>query len=82
MQKLPHKISLYITQHFPEGYLADIKTIEGEDGQISYKIDVNEYEDVYHLEFNEEGILIKHVSEPLYDEDYYEGSYYGAADED
>ena len=77
MQKLPHQLSVYIRENFPEGFLSEIKPIEDENGHLFYKIDVNDNETVYHLEFNEKGNLIKHESERLYAEVFYEKGFYG-----
>jgi hypothetical protein len=66
MYKLPHhEVSTYIRNHFREGYLTNIKSMKGERGGISFKVDVTENDIVYHLEFDTEGKLINNESEPM-----------------
>lgn len=80
MQKLPHEISRYIRNKFREGYISDIKRIENKAGEIIFKARIIEDDIVHHLEFDEKGKVLKHETEPTYEEDYYEGDFYGYED--
>ncbi len=80
MQKLPYEILAYIRNHFQEGYLSDVKSLKDKNGQTSFKIEVTQNEVVHQLEFNGLGKLTKNHSKPRYEEDYYEGSFYGEKD--
>jgi len=77
MTKLPVKISNYIKQNFREDYLIEVKPILGKKHNTFFKIDITENDVIHHLEFSEKGLVIKHDSEPLFKEDYYEGDFYG-----
>ncbi len=81
MDKIPFEISAYIKDHFREGCLSDIKTERTESGHFQYKVKVYEDQLIHLLEFNEKGHLIKSDERPVYNEDYFEGMFYGNKDE-
>jgi len=80
MQKIPFSASKYIREHFREGQLGKVTSYRSSGGHTVFKINLVENDIVYRLEFNEKGKLLKRESEPLYKEDYFEGSFYGRED--
>lgn len=81
MHKLPHEVFTYIRDHFLDGHLVNVKTTKDEHGHLQFHVEVSENDVVHHLEYNEEGGLTKRWSDPAFDEDYYEGDYYGEREE-
>lgn len=80
MHKLPNEVSAYIKEYFVEGYLSDIQTSNDTKGLLVYNIVINDNELIHYLKFSKDGKLIRHRTEPLFEEDYYEGNYYGIDD--
>jgi len=78
MKKLPFEISKYISDHYLEGQVTDIKTAKDKHGHKAYLVNISKNDMVYHLKFTESGKLITSDSEPIYDEDYYEGGFFGS----
>lgn len=77
MYRLPYKISSFIKNRFREGYLVEIKPIKYKDSHRIFRVEINENDVIHHLEFNERGKLIKHQTEPEFEEDYYKSDTYG-----
>lgn len=79
MNKLPHHVFSYIRKHFREGYFRNIESVEVEDkdGHLLFRAKIYENEIIHYLEFNAEGQLLKHETEAVFEEDYYEGGFYG-----
>ncbi|RNL87776.1 hypothetical protein ED312_09885 [Sinomicrobium pectinilyticum] len=77
MNKLPHHVFTYIRKHFREGYFSNIESIRDKDGHLLFRAKIHENETIHHLEFNAQGSLLKHETEPMFEEDYYEGRFYG-----
>ena len=72
MHKLPHEISSYILKNYYDGYLSDIKSVKDKYGHIYYKINLLEKGLIHHLKFHEKGTLIKHETEPLLEEYFFD----------
>ena len=71
----------YVKKHYPDGLVEEIAVLKDKYGRAYYKVVVVEDEVVYGLEFNHLGGLMRSSQKPLYDEDYYEGGFYGAPEE-
>lgn len=68
---LPHPISEYIKTHYEGGILADIEEVKN-GNHTHYKVEVNDADNIYRLEFSMAGNLIKQDVEPIYPEDSHE----------
>lgn len=68
---LPHTISEYIKKHYEGGTLADIEEVK-KGNSTHYKVELNDADNVYYLEFSNNGNLIKQEVEPIYPEDSHE----------
>lgn len=71
-EKLPHKISEFITRNFRGEFLTEIKTFRDKNGKEIYDIQLSQDNTLHHLRFNSLGTLIERNAEPLielYDED-------------
>lgn len=77
MTKLPYNVSIYINTHFREGFLTRTYSVRDQYGHKDYIVDISQNDLIYHLIFNEQGKLINETVDPAYDEDYFEGSFYG-----
>lgn len=60
------KIIDYVKNDFKEGFLMDIRHISKVDGQNIYQVEVSQDNNLYHLDFNANGVLIKSEVEPTY----------------
>lgn len=80
IHQLPPEASAYIRDHFREEYLIEIKEEKDKHGHIYFKVEVSENDIIHHLKFDKNGKLIKSETEPTFEEDYYEGGFYGADD--
>lgn len=78
--KLPAATLSYIKEHFKEGDITGSRALKNSHGQLIHRIEVTENEVIYQLDFNDEGKLLNRASWPVYDEDYYEGDFYGDED--
>ena len=72
MHKLPLEISFFIFKNYYEGYLSNVKSVKDKYGHVYYKINLLENGVIHHLKFREEGNLIKHETEPLLEEFYFD----------
>jgi hypothetical protein len=77
MYKIPHEVSTYIRGHFKEYYHFDFSSEKNKEGNIIYKVELHENEILHLLEFNQKGKIIKHDTLPIFEEDFYEGNFYG-----
>lgn len=77
MSKFPFEISAYISEHFRDGCQTDIQSRRSKSGPPQYKVKVYEDQIIHLLDFNEKGALVKHREIPAYEEDYYDGMFYG-----
>ncbi len=71
MHKLPYEISNYIRKHFYEGYLSTVDLEKSKDGGKFFKIVLHENGVLHYLKFREDGTLLEHEKEVLYEEYYY-----------
>jgi len=74
-EKIPHKISEYISTNFKGECLTNIHSTSDRNGKIIYIVDVSHDNTIFHLKFNANGSLMDTQSEPLIefseeDEDY------------
>ena len=60
------KIIDYIKNDFKEGFLMEINKISQADGQNLYHVEVSQDNNLYHLDFTANGVLIKSQIEPTY----------------
>ena len=60
------KIIDYVKNDFKEGFLMEIKHISQRDGGNVYNVEVSQDNNLYNLEFNNLGTLIKTEIEPTY----------------
>ncbi|TAH41616.1 MAG: hypothetical protein EYC69_08245 [Bacteroidetes bacterium] len=60
------KIIDYIRNDFKEGFLMEIKRISESGGQNVYHVEVSQDNNLYNLDFNANGVLIKSEIEPTY----------------
>jgi hypothetical protein len=80
MTKLPAKASKYIRDHFREGYLAHVTTGKRKNGRSFFRVKITQ-DDIHHyLEFGEHGDLTGTSDKPVFEDDYFEGSFYAAED--
>lgn len=77
MSKLPQPVAAYLNKHYPDVNMVSVNTRRDNSGHTLYKVVINQEEMVHHLTFSENGQLLNADTEPLYDEDYYEGGFYG-----
>jgi hypothetical protein len=77
MNKVPYAASKYIREHYRGGYLSKVTPVTTKSGKTIFKVEVTENDVIHHLTFNEEGKLMDHRDDPVYDDDYFEGSFYG-----
>lgn len=65
-EKLPHKITEYITGHFREDFLFEVKEIKQVKGHTYYTIEVSKDNYIDTLRFNEDGVLIQDESDEAF----------------
>lgn len=70
--KIPHKISDYITEHFKEDFLFDIKETKKIKGHTFYTIEVSKDDYIYTLRFSEEGDLLSKEADEAFPPDPHE----------
>ena len=68
-QKLPVKISDYITDHFREDFLFEVRDVKRIGGQLYYIMEVSKDNYITTLKFNEEGDLVQEESSKAFPED-------------
>lgn len=68
-QKLPVKISDYITDHFKEDFLFEVRDVKRSGGQLYYIIEVSKDNYITTLKFNEDGDLVQEESTRAFQED-------------
>ena len=68
-QKLPAKISDYITDHFKEDFLFEVRDVKREGGQLYYIIEVSKDNYITTLKFNQGGDLVQEESAKAFPED-------------
>lgn len=68
-QKLPQKISEYITGHFKEDFLFEVKDVRQEHNRMVYIIEVSKDGYINTLKFNQEGNLVWEESSKAFPED-------------
>jgi hypothetical protein len=73
MTHLPYPVSEYIRKHFLEGYLKEAGPVKDTIGRTSYLVEIIDNELLHRLEFSEDGALLSHHTEPLFEDDYEEG---------
>lgn len=78
MYKIPQEVTAFIREHFRDGFLIDIAPSKNKNGDLTFKIKVDEDYVMHYLEFSSNGNLLSHESEPSFKEDYFEGSFYGS----
>lgn len=81
MQNLPKKIRVYITRRFSDGTVSDVRRVRSRKGNIFYLLEISEDEVLYRLRFDITGRLLRRVAEPRFDEDLYQGGFYGEPDQ-
>ena len=60
------KIIDYIKNDFKEGFLMEINKISQAGGQNLYHVEVSQDNNLYHLDFTANGVLIKSEIEPTF----------------
>lgn len=65
-EKLPHKITEYITGHFREDFLFEVKEIKQAKDHTFYTIEVSKDNYIDTLRFNEDGVLIQDESDEAF----------------
>ena len=68
-QKLPGKISDYITEHFKEDFLFEVKEVKRERDRMYYVIEVSKDNYISTLKFNQDGNLVMEDSRKAFPED-------------
>ena len=76
-QRIPFKISEYITDHFKEDFLFEVKDIKEIHGHTIYSIEVSKDDYIHKLRFNEDGTLVKEESEQAFPPDIHEEQAFG-----
>lgn len=77
MKKLPHQASTYVRTHFENAFIKEVHEKKNEFGHLFYTVDLNSNDLAYHLEFNNDGELISSQTKPLFEEDLFDGEFYG-----
>ena len=77
MKNLPHKASVYIRTHFENAFIKRVTQQKGAMGHLEYLVDLDSNDLSYHLEFNEQGEIISTRSTPVFEDDLYDGEFYG-----
>jgi hypothetical protein len=70
--KIPRKISDYITDHFKEDFLFQLKEIKEIKGHIYYTVEIFKDDYTHTLKFNEDGTLLKEEDEQAFPPDIHE----------
>ncbi|MGC1239987.1 MAG: hypothetical protein WA874_00290 [Chryseosolibacter sp.] len=65
-EKLPHKITEYITGHFREDFLFEVKEIKQLKDHTFYTIEVSKDNYIDTLRFNENGVLVQDESDEAF----------------
>lgn len=68
---VPHKIMEYLDEHYEDAHLLDIKE-EKINKATRYKIDIEDDENLHHLEFSDKGSLIKDATETMFEKGRHE----------
>lgn len=68
-EKLPYKISDYITERFREDFLFKVKEVSQIHGQTYYTIEVAKDDYIHTLVFNEDGQLVKDQADEAFPPD-------------
>jgi hypothetical protein len=64
-QPVPQGISEYINDRFVDDYLTEIMPYADASGKLFWHVDVTHNNTIYHLRFNEQGVLVESVVEPV-----------------
>jgi hypothetical protein len=70
--KIPFKISEYITEHFVEDFLFTVKETKKIEGHTFYTIEVSKDDYIYTLRFSEDGDLISKEADEAFPPDTHE----------
>jgi hypothetical protein len=71
-QKIPFGISEYITDHFKEDFLFEVKDVKNIRGHFIYTIEVSKDDYIHTLKFNEDGSLLKEEAQEAFPPDSHE----------
>ncbi len=72
-EKIPHKISDYIKEHFREDFLFEVKEVQQLGKHLNYIVEVSKDDFIHLLRFNENGDLVKEEAEQAFPPDTHEG---------
>lgn len=75
-KKIPVAISDYITNHFKEDFLFEVRGISEHPGQKVYTVEVSKDNFIYTLKFDENGKLIHEDTTQAYPADMHDESGY------
>ena len=67
--KFPHRISEYITEHFREDFLFEVKDIREDRGDVYYTVEVAKDDYIHTLKFNKNGELLMSEMEQAFPPD-------------
>ena len=72
-EKIPHKISDYIKEHFREDFLFEVKAVQQLGQHLNYMIEVSKDNIIHLLRFDADGELIQEKAEQAFPPDTHEG---------
>jgi hypothetical protein len=76
-EKLPYGISEYITEHFREDFLFEVKEVKKLKGHVYYTVEVTKDNYIHTLKFDENGKLVKEKADQAFPEDIHEEPGFG-----
>lgn len=62
---VPSGINEYIRKNFKDDFLTEIRPFTDKSGQIAWFVDVTHDSTVYHLRFNNEGLLLEQNADSI-----------------
>ena len=68
-QKIPVKVSDYITDHFKEDFLFEVTDVKKVGGRVYYIVEVSKDNYITTLKFNDAGDLVQEESNKAFQED-------------
>ena len=79
--RIPFGITEYITDHFKEDFLFEVKKVKEVQGRSIYTVEVSKDDYIHKLTFNEDAILLHEESEEAFPPDIHEGQNFGEVPE-
>ncbi|MBI3133965.1 MAG: hypothetical protein HYZ14_04745 [Bacteroidetes bacterium] len=79
MQKLPDIAKNFVHTHFQDGNVQRVEEKVNLYGHTIYGVSIHCDDIIYYVEFNEKGDLVSYDTKPFFEDDYFEGGFYGSS---